>query len=354
VPLAVSPTPAVLPIRQTSSRSRPAGIDLPIPASVPGIDAFHPPTPASTPMVPIAVPSPPTAPLELAAPVSPSFDPAVWGLDLTDLEAVPETGRRRGADEAEVARRSRRPPSDPSVPFSTRLLGKGKSGAARLLVLALVVGAEGVAVTSMGGTARTVTHDPSTAVTNAFEYAPAVAPAASAASASASLVQPPVQAQPTAAATQPGLLDPADALAFEVAQQSSSKAMVSAAVAQAQAAAARVKAAAQRRAQAMSSAQQDPKAAAQLLVADRGWSAGQFSCLVSLWNRESGWNYRAYNASSGAYGIPQALPGSKMGSIASDWRTNPVTQIRWGLSYISSRYGTPCGAWAHSQSTGWY
>ena len=82
--------------------------------------------------------------------------------------------------------------------------------------------------------------------------------------------------------------------------------------------------------------------------------AGQFSCLEALWNRESGWNHLAQNPSSGAYGIPQALPGSKMASAGSDWQTNPYTQVRWGVSYIKSRYGTPCNAWAHSQSVGWY
>ncbi len=90
------------------------------------------------------------------------------------------------------------------------------------------------------------------------------------------------------------------------------------------------------------------------MLASRGWGDDQFSCLVSLWNKESGWNYRAYNAGSGAYGIPQALPGSKMSSAGADWETNAATQISWGLGYISGRYGTPCGAWSHSQSTGWY
>lgn len=83
-------------------------------------------------------------------------------------------------------------------------------------------------------------------------------------------------------------------------------------------------------------------------------SAAQFTCLNLLWTRESGWRYNAYNRSSGAYGIPQALPGSKMGTIASDWRTNPVTQVRWGLRYIAGRYGSPCAAWRHSQVYGWY
>jgi phage-related protein len=85
-----------------------------------------------------------------------------------------------------------------------------------------------------------------------------------------------------------------------------------------------------------------------------GWSGVQFSPLDRLWTRESNWNYKARNPSSGAYGIPQALPGSKMASAGADWQTNPATQVRWGLGYIHDRYGSPSGAWAHSQNTGWY
>ncbi|WP_307859126.1 aggregation-promoting factor C-terminal-like domain-containing protein [Herbiconiux sp. SYSU D00978] len=96
------------------------------------------------------------------------------------------------------------------------------------------------------------------------------------------------------------------------------------------------------------------KAIAYDMVLARGWSSDQYDCLVSLWNKESSWNVYAQNKSSGAYGIPQALPGSKMASAGSDWQTNPATQISWGLGYISGRYGTPCGAWGHSQSVGWY
>jgi len=99
---------------------------------------------------------------------------------------------------------------------------------------------------------------------------------------------------------------------------------------------------------------EDPRAIAQSMVAARGWSDTEFQCLVSLWDRESGWNPYAANTSSGAYGIPQALPGSKMASAGADWQTNPATQITWGLGYIAGRYGTPCGAWAHSNSVGWY
>lgn len=92
------------------------------------------------------------------------------------------------------------------------------------------------------------------------------------------------------------------------------------------------------------------QAYAKSALAARGMGQDQFSCLVALWNRESGWNVYASNP-SGAYGIPQALPGSKMGA---GWQTSATVQINWGLGYISGRYGTPCGAWAHSQSSGWY
>jgi uncharacterized protein YabE (DUF348 family) len=97
-----------------------------------------------------------------------------------------------------------------------------------------------------------------------------------------------------------------------------------------------------------------PRAIGQRLAAARGWTGSQWTCLDNLFQRESGWNPHAMNPSSGAYGIPQALPGSKMGTVAGDWRTNPATQITWGLNYIASVYGTPCGAWGHSQATNWY
>lgn len=89
-------------------------------------------------------------------------------------------------------------------------------------------------------------------------------------------------------------------------------------------------------------------------VAARGWGEDQYSCLVSLWQKESGWRVNAQNGSSGAYGIPQAFPGSKMASAGADWATNAGTQIEWGLGYVTDRYGTPCGAWAKSQASGWY
>lgn len=95
-------------------------------------------------------------------------------------------------------------------------------------------------------------------------------------------------------------------------------------------------------------------AASEMMAATYGWGADQFSCLDALWMKESGWNYQASNPSSGAYGIPQSLPGSKMATVADDWATNATTQITWGLDYISRAYGTPCAAWGHSQAVNWY
>jgi hypothetical protein len=89
-------------------------------------------------------------------------------------------------------------------------------------------------------------------------------------------------------------------------------------------------------------------------ILDMGWESDQYSCLVILWERESNWRVNAKNKSSGAYGIPQSLPGSKMASEGADWMTNPQTQINWGLKYIKGRYGAPCGALAHSNKFNWY
>lgn len=110
------------------------------------------------------------------------------------------------------------------------------------------------------------------------------------------------------------------------------------------------------KAKAIADARSNPQAAAAALLADFGWSQSQMSCLIPLWNGESRWRYTAENRSSGAYGIPQALPGSKMSSAGADWRTNPVTQIRWGLGYIKSVYGSPCNALSrwNSRYPHWY
>ncbi|MGH2866770.1 MAG: hypothetical protein ACRDNK_04260 [Solirubrobacteraceae bacterium] len=102
------------------------------------------------------------------------------------------------------------------------------------------------------------------------------------------------------------------------------------------------------------------QAVAKLLAAPYGWSTGSnWDSLVKLWNKESGWDALASNGNSGpdsgsAYGIPQSLPGSKMASAGADWRTNPATQIKWGLGYIKSRYGSPDAAWAHETANNWY
>jgi hypothetical protein len=90
------------------------------------------------------------------------------------------------------------------------------------------------------------------------------------------------------------------------------------------------------------------------LMIEKGFGIAEFPCLEKLWTKESGWNHKASNGSSGAYGIPQSLPGSKMGSVADDWKTNPATQIIWGLGYIKGKYDTPCGAWTYFQNNGHY
>lgn len=95
------------------------------------------------------------------------------------------------------------------------------------------------------------------------------------------------------------------------------------------------------------------RAVGEALNADWGW-ADEWDCLDSLWTAESGWNEYDRNPSSGAYGIPQALPGRKMASAGDDWETNPATQITWGLGYIGGRYGSPCAAYAHFRSHRWY
>jgi hypothetical protein len=99
----------------------------------------------------------------------------------------------------------------------------------------------------------------------------------------------------------------------------------------------------------------DPKEIARQILKNKyGYGSGQFDCFNNIIMRESKWDVNATNSSSGAYGIPQALPGSKMATIASDWRTNPATQIIWGIEYMKDRYGSPCSAWGFKASHGWY
>lgn len=97
-----------------------------------------------------------------------------------------------------------------------------------------------------------------------------------------------------------------------------------------------------------------PQQIAHGMMAHYGWSSDQYHYLFKLWMRESTWNPSAVNPSSGAYGIPQALPASQLASAGPDWKTNPATQIKWGLGYIQQRYGNPAAAWAHEESHGWY
>ena len=120
--------------------------------------------------------------------------------------------------------------------------------------------------------------------------------------------------------------------------------------------AAQAKAKAAKRAKEVAKVQADPRSLAKTVLNDYGFGGDQFSCLDQLWAGESNWNHLAINPTSGAYGIPQSLPASKMAAVADDWRTNPETQIRWGLDYIKRSYGSPCGAlgaW-QSRSPHWY
>jgi hypothetical protein len=132
------------------------------------------------------------------------------------------------------------------------------------------------------------------------------------------------------------------------------KAAAKAAAAKATALKAARQASAARRQAAVTTPSGSPEQIAEQLLSQFGWSGSQFSCLQPLWERESGWSLTAENPTSGAYGIPQALPGAQMASAGADWQTDAATQIRWGLTYIQGRYGSPCGAWAHEESSGWY
>ena len=274
--------------------------------------------------------------------VVPGWDPAAWNPEVDPAAA--RRGRRRSAGGAPSVDRSRhRPPASGSAP-----VGRGKVGAARLLVLTLVVGIEGLTVSQL-------THPAHSSPADAIDSAGASG--AMALLAGTDSTQADTVLADSAQRQQSAVLSQRQAVQAQAAQVSSVAPKLAASLAQAraaaEAAAARVAEVAQARTRAVRNSQSSPQDLARLMLADRGWSS-QFGCLDRLWTRESGWNYRATNPSSGAYGIPQALPGSKMSTIAPDWRTNPVTQMKWGLNYIADRYGTPCGAWGHSQAYGWY
>ena len=330
----------------------PRGVQLPVtprsaavlPADPDTVERVVEPSPFPTGFVPPTVPaSETTGPIARVVstasgglPVVTTPDPATW---TPDEEAAPRrSGRRRGDDPASAAParqtcQKRAPKAQKAPRTGTVLAGRGSAGAARLLVLALVVGFEGLAVTSL---ARTATTQPEPQET------PGVVPQSAAV-----LAESDTRAQAALAAQ-------AASNTLAAAHENSGGAKMAAALAQVKAAADRAREAAERREAILRNAREDPRSVARLMLAERGWGSTQFSCLNSLWNKESRWNYQASNPSSGAYGIPQALPGSKMATAGSDWRTNPITQIEWGLDYIADRYGTPCGAWAHSQSVGWY
>jgi hypothetical protein len=155
--------------------------------------------------------------------------------------------------------------------------------------------------------------------------------------------------------------DAADATARKTAEEDARKAAAKTAAARKQAAddaaAAKAKAAAAKKAASALAATvkssytaAEVQAMAQSIIGD----SSQYQCFSNIVTRESGWNYTATNASSGAYGLVQALPGSKMASAGADWRTNPATQIKWGLNYMNSRYNSPCGAWSFWQANHWY
>ncbi|MDQ4084747.1 MAG: lytic transglycosylase domain-containing protein [Actinomycetota bacterium] len=107
-------------------------------------------------------------------------------------------------------------------------------------------------------------------------------------------------------------------------------------------------------ARAQSVVPEDPRAIAESMLDEYGWDSYEMECLDQLWVSESNWQVHATNPTSGAYGIPQALPAEKMASAGSDWRTNPATQIEWGLRYIDLSYGSPCSAWEFKQDNNWY
>jgi hypothetical protein len=163
-----------------------------------------------------------------------------------------------------------------------------------------------------------------------------------------------VAPQPTAT------LDLAEQNRVSLAQARFAEARAGAAARTSRAKAARVKAAKAARVKAAQRAAATPvgpsgaRALGKTLAAQRGWTGSQWTCLDALWTAESGWRVTAQNRGSGSYGIPQALPGAKMASAGPSWSTNATTQIRWGLSYVSGRYGSPCSALSFFRSHNWY
>ncbi|GAA3157238.1 MULTISPECIES: aggregation-promoting factor C-terminal-like domain-containing protein [Streptomyces] len=159
----------------------------------------------------------------------------------------------------------------------------------------------------------------------------------------------------------------ADATAKKDAEEAARKAAAETAIAKKKEAAEKAEREAKERAEAKAAASRDAARDASEIAVQASYTvaevqaiarqmvpADQFQCFSNIVNHESTWNYRAVNPSSGAYGLVQALPGSKMASAGADWQTNPATQIKWGLNYMNDRYGSPCGAWSFWQANNWY
>ncbi|MER5572124.1 transglycosylase SLT domain-containing protein [Streptomyces massasporeus] len=157
----------------------------------------------------------------------------------------------------------------------------------------------------------------------------------------------------------------ADASAKKDAEEAARKAAAETAIAKKEAAEKAAEAAAKERAEAKAAASRSkdiadfPVASSYSIAQIQAMArqlvpSGQFQCFSNIVDHESDWNYKAVNPSSGAYGMFQALPGSKMSSVGADWRTNPATQIKWGLNYMNDRYGSPCDAWSFWQANHWY
>ncbi len=245
------------------------------------------------------------------------------------MSATPSRGRRRADSVRKISRREVRSTGAPSTTGSHSMSRPG--GPAKRMAVVAIAGA----LLASGGLAQAAAHN-----------APGDFAAASLTSVLASKTEVPA-----------AISAPSDAtIAFSKIQVGSSTASTTAPTVKSEAdAVTPVPTAAP--APTPAAPVDDPAAAkafAATALAAHGWGADQMSCLTQLWERESSWLTSAENPSSGAYGIAQSLPANKMESVGSDWSTNAQTQITWGLTYIEGRYGTPCGAWGHSNAVGWY
>ena len=258
------------------------------------------------------------------------------------MSAAPQRGRRR----AETARRpstSHRTPAH----TGTRTAGHAAASTVVSVTAKCLAGVAVVGALVAGGAIAQQAGASSGIGTLASLVSAAEAPATKTAPTSTPAAHEPAAPEPAeAAAPEPAVAAPIDAaIAFPDVSVSSSASAAPAPPAPVKAEADTIRIL-------------DDPAAAQAYAAGQlgsfGWGADQMGCLTQLWQRESEWLTSAENASSGAYGIAQSLPASKMESTGSDWASNYETQIRWGLSYIQGRYGSPCAAWGHSNAVGWY